>query len=193
MKHDSEEDIQTEDVEFVDSEELGAEKNAQDKLKKMKEKVALLQKEKAEYLDGWQRARADYANLLKSADEDKKRLRAIIEENFIVELLPMIDSFAMAMGNTQAWEKVDAAWRTGVEYIHQQLMGVLKERRFEAFGKVGEPFDPKLHQAVSDTDTADASLDQRIATVLQQGYKLGEIILRPARVTVYVKKDASAN
>ena len=64
MKKDKE---QIDDVEFVESDEEGAQIGASDKIKKLKEKITQLEKEKQEYLDGWQRARADYANLLKTS------------------------------------------------------------------------------------------------------------------------------
>ncbi len=176
------------DVEFVESDEEGAALGSAQKVKDLKQKIAVLQKEKQEYLDGWQRSRADYANLQKTTDEDRKRMRGLIEENFIEDLLPVIDSFSMAMSNKEAWEKVDANWRTGVEYIYQQMMTVLKDRGFATFGVVGETFDPTLHEAVSETETADEKLNHTIAAVLQQGYKLGDNILRAARVSVYTKK-----
>jgi molecular chaperone GrpE len=176
------------DDEIVSSTEEGMELDAQAKVKQLKDKIKDLEKEKQEYLDGWQRARADYANIVKTSEEDKKRMKGFAEEAFIEELLPVVDSFGMAMGNREAWEKVDAGWRTGVEYIHQQLMNTLNARGFAVFGAVGETFDPMLHQAVSDTETEDTSLDHTIASVLQQGYKLGDNILRPARVSVYKAK-----
>jgi molecular chaperone GrpE len=76
----------------------------------------------------------------------------------------------------------------GVEYIYQQLMSTLKDHNLEPFGAVGDTFDPTLHEAVSETETNDAKLDHTIASVLQQGYKLGENTLRAARVSVYVLK-----
>jgi len=185
---DDEKEIVVDDVEFEESTEEGIELGAQAKLKKLQEKIKGLEKEKQEYLDGWQRARADYVNLQKQTEEDKKRVRTMVEENFIEELLPAIDSFSLAMANKEAWEKVDTNWRAGVEYIYQQLTNVLKERGFATFGSVGEVFDPSLHQAVSDTQTDDTTLDHTIASVLQQGYKLGDNILRPARVIVYTNK-----
>jgi len=176
------------DIELIENDEDGSEEGFQAKLKKLKEKIATLEKEKQEYLDGWQRARADYANLLKSSEEDKKRLRSIVEEDFVHELLPVVDSFAMAMKNKEVWEKVEPTWRTGVEYIYSQLIGTLKEKGFESFGTEGELFDPAVHQAVTETETEDEALDHKIASVLQQGYKLGENILRPARVSVWKLK-----
>lgn len=181
-------EVLMDDVEFVESTEDGDVLPADQKMKKLQEKIKSLEKEKTEYLDGWQRARADYANLRKQTDEDKKRLRTFIEQNFIAELLPVVDSFGMAMNNKEAWEKVDPNWRTGVEYIYSQLMNVLKDHDLEPFGKVGETFDPTLHEAVSDTETEDPDLDHNIASVLQQGYKLGDLILRAARVSVYKLK-----
>jgi molecular chaperone GrpE len=177
-----------EDVEFVESDEEGMALKAAKKGNDVKEKMKVLEKEKKEYLDGWQRSRADYANLQKTTDEDRKRMRGLIEENFIEDLLPVVDSFSMAMSNKEAWEKVDANWRTGVEYIYQQMMTVLKDRGFATFGAVGETFDPTLHEAVSETETADATLEHKISSVLQQGYKLGDNVLRAARVSVYKVK-----
>jgi molecular chaperone GrpE len=176
------------DVIFEESDEEGAALGSAHKVKDLREKIKILEKEKQEYLDGWQRSRADYANLQKTTDEDRKRMRGLIEENFIEDLLPVVDSFAMAMSNKEAWEKVDANWRTGVEYIYQQMMNVLKDRNFETFGAVGDVFDPALYEAVSETETNDSALEHKVSAVLQQGYKMGENVLRPARVSVYRAK-----
>jgi molecular chaperone GrpE len=176
------------DMVFEESDEEGMALGSNQKMKALKDQIKELQKEKQEYLDGWQRARADYANLQKTTDDDRKRLRTMIEENFIEELIPVVDSFSMAMSNKEAWEKVDANWRTGVEYIYQQLINTLKERGFATFGAIGESFDPTLHEAVSEVETEDPTREHTIATVLQQGYKLGDNVLRAARVSVYSKK-----
>lgn len=176
------------DPEFVESGEDGDELGGSDQIKKLKDKIKQLEKEKTEYLDGWQRARADYANLQKSTDEDKKRFKEHFATAFVEDLLPVIDSFNMAMGNKEAWERVDANWRTGVEYIYSQLMTALHNHNLEAFGEKGDEFDPALHEAVSEIQTGDKRYDHRIDSVLQQGYKLGSTILRPARVTVLIYK-----
>lgn len=182
--------IESEDVVFEESTEKGEALSGGTKIKKLQDQIKTLQKEKQEYLDGWQRARADYANLQKTTDEDRKRMRTLIEENFIEELLPTVDSFLMAMGNKEAWEKVDPAWRTGVEYIYSQLMNTLESHNLKLFGEVGDTFDPTRHEAVDEEATEDEKLDHTIAKVNQKGFMLGESILRPARVSVYtLKKD----
>lgn len=174
-----------EDLIFEDSAEDGDAISAGNKTKKLQEQIKDLQKEKQEYLDGWQRARADYANLQKTTDEDRKRMRTLIEENFIEELLPTVDSFLMAMSNKEAWGKVDPAWRTGVEYIYSQLMNTLESHNLKLFGEVGEIFDPTRHEAVGEETTEDKKLDHTLAKVHQKGFLLGDSVLRPARVSVY--------
>jgi molecular chaperone GrpE len=178
-------EINTEDVTFEESTEEGEALSGASKIKKLQDQIKILQKEKQEYLDGWQRSRADYANLQKTTDEDRKRMRTLIEENFIEELLPTVDSFLMAMSNKEAWEKVDPAWRTGVEYIYGQLMNTLESHNLKIFGEVGETFDPAKHEAVGEESTEDKKLDHTVAKVNQKGFMLGESILRPARVIVY--------
>ncbi len=177
-----------EDVVFEDSTEEGEALSGGAKIKKLQEQIKLLQKEKQEYLDGWQRARADYANLQKTSEDDKKRFKALFAERFVEDLIPVVDSFLMAMANKEAWEKVDPAWRTGVEYIYSQLMNALDAHGLSLFGEVGEAFDPLKHEAVGEEATEDTKLDHTIAKVNQKGFTLGESILRPARVTVYKTK-----
>lgn len=176
------------DPEIEPTTEEGEVLSAGNKVKKLQEQIKELQKEKQEYLDGWQRARADYANLQKSTDEDRKRMRTLIEENFISELLPTVDSFLMAMSNKEAWDKVEPAWRTGVEYIYGQLMSTLESHDLKIFGEVSDTFDPLKHEGVSEELTDNTSKDHTLAKVQQKGFMLGESVLRPARVTVYTIK-----
>ncbi len=177
-----------EDVVFEASTEEGEALSGGAKIKKLQERIKELEKEKTEYLDGWQRARADYANLQKITEEDKKRFKDMFAESFVADLVPVVDSFLMAMSNKEAWEKVDPAWRTGVEYIYNQLMSALEVHKLTLFGDVGESFDPARYEAVSEESTDDPSKDHTIAKVIQKGFLLGESILRPARVTVFIVK-----
>ena len=177
-----------EDVVFEESTEEGEALSGGTKIKKLQDRIKELEKEKQEYLDGWQRARADYANLQKITEDDKKRFKEMFAESFVSDLIPVVDSFLMAMSNKEAWEKVDPAWRTGVEYIYNQLMSALDAHKLALFGEVGEGFDPVQHEAVSEEVTDDASKDHTIAKVIQKGFLLNGSILRAARVVVYTKK-----
>lgn len=176
------------DEEIEPSTEEGETLAGSAKIKKLQEKIKTLEKEKIEYLDGWQRSRADYANLQKSGEEDKKRLKMIFTESFLDDLIPTVDSFLMAMSNKEAWEKVDPAWRSGVEYIYQQLMNTLESHGLKLFGNVGDIFDPARYEAIEEEETTEETSDHKVAKVIQKGFMIGEQILRPARVKVYIFK-----
>jgi molecular chaperone GrpE len=95
----------------------------------------------------------------------------------------------MAFSNREAWEKVDANWRMGVEYIHQQLLRVLSENGVTPIDtKVGDTFDPTKHESIETVQTEDSASDNKISTIIQSGYMFGERILRPARVKVFEAK-----
>jgi molecular chaperone GrpE len=177
-----------EDVSFVDSTEDGDELPTKDIVKKLREDLKTARKEKEEYLTGWQRAKADYVNLQKDSDAKYKELRTMVTGNMVEDLLPVLDSFNMAMGNKEAWEKVDANWRNGVEYIHQQFLRVLADNNVTALDQVDVIFDPMLHESIETIPTEDESKDHKIAQVVQTGYKISEKVIRPARVKVYSLK-----
>jgi molecular chaperone GrpE len=178
------------DIEFV-SEEGEDLKNTDpiQKIKELKEKLKVCQKERQEYLNSWQRERADFQNFKK--DETERMVRAIdyAREQMILNLLPALDSYDMAFANKEAWEKVDKNWRIGVEYIHQQILKVLSDYGvMEIETKEGNIFDPNLHQSIELIETNEKEKDHTIAAITQTGYKIGEKVLRPARVNVFEYK-----
>lgn len=180
------------DFEITPSDEEGNALPAKDVTKKLREEIKKLRTERDEYLVGWQRAKADYVNLQKESDERQKRTRELLIEDVINDFLPVLDSFDMAMANQEAWQKVEPTWRTGVEYIYQQLSRTIAEYGVIKIGTVGEKFDPMLHEAVENVPAEEESQDHTIAGIIQSGYKmannLGDSrIIRPARVRVYIK------
>ncbi|OGI82896.1 nucleotide exchange factor GrpE, partial [Candidatus Nomurabacteria bacterium RIFCSPHIGHO2_12_FULL_40_77] len=90
-------------------------------LKKLRADLKSCQKEKEEYLTGWQKERAEFANYRKGEDDRKTMFSESMREHILSRFLTVIDSFDMAFANKQAWEKVDENWRKGVEYIHSQM------------------------------------------------------------------------
>ncbi len=173
------------DVEFIEEDGEG---NTADPVKKLREKLAKALAEKQEYLNNWQRERADFINYKKEEIERSKNLKKNAEENVVLDLLPALDSYDMAFANKDAWEKVDQNWRTGVEYIHQQILKAIAEYGVEPIQtKLGDAFDSNLHQSIEVVPTDDASLDHTVASITQAGYRIGERILRPARVRVFAK------
>jgi len=158
-------------------------------LKKFRADIKELKKEKEEYLTGWQKERAEFANYRKQEDERKAIFSEAMRERILTRFLTVSDSFNMAFANKEAWEKVDDNWRKGVEYIYAQMNGIFEEYGVKPVGEVGESFDPNIHQSVDVVETDKKELEHKVATVIQKGYKLGERVMRPARVNVYEFKE----
>ena len=158
-------------------------------LKKLRADLKVAKKEKEEYLTGWQKERADFANYKKDETERNTKFREYAKEQVLESFLSVNDSFNMAFANKEAWEKVDKAWRTGIEYIYNQMQNTFAEFGVSAVGIVGEKFDPTIHESIETVGTDEENKDHTVATVTQKGYKFGERILRPARVNVFEFKE----
>lgn len=153
-------------------------------LKKLRERLASCEADKAANLAGWQRAQADLANATRRHNEERARAIAVGEENALAAILPTLDAFDMAMGNRESWEKVEENWRRGIEMIRAQLEAGLSSLGVEAIGAVGEAFDASRHQAVAAAKAESADQDNRVVAVAQKGYARGDVVIRPAMVTV---------
>ena len=165
-------------------------------LKKFRADLKACQKENSElnatnieYLIGWQKERADFINYKKQEDERRIIFSEAIRERILSRFLTVLDSFNLAFANKEAWQKVDENWRKGVEYIYTQMNNIFEEYGVKAIGVEGEPFDPNIHQSIDMMETDKKELEHTVATVIQKGYKLGDRVLRPARVNVYEIKN----
>lgn len=164
-----------EDVEITPDEEEGEER-AEGKVAKMRAELAAARKEKQEYMDGWQRAKADYVNALKRFDADVKqeRVRGVLQA--VEALLPGFDALERA--------KASGEMPKGFEAIAKQLESAFTSLGLEAVGQVGEAFDPALHEALGQDEAGSAAKDDTVSAVLEKGWKIGELLVRPAKVRV---------
>lgn len=190
MKKDNHKKQEHEDV-YIDIDEGESELlGSKNKLKKLREELKESNKKAQEYLTGWQKERADFVNY--KSEEEKKRSERIkaLKEDLLINFFPVLDSFDMAFHNKDSWEKVDKAWRIGVEYIYQQFMKVMEEYGVETIGTLGEEFNPLYHDPVEHIPVENESEDHTILTVIQKGYRSGDAVLRPAKVKVgnYLKE-----
>lgn len=186
-KHPDENDIEFEPGEdpsrlVEDEAELGDLGAAQAKLKKLKEELVKVKKERQEYLDGWQRCKADSINAKKDAETRANRAAELLREALVHDIIPALDSFDMAAGS-EAWAQVSDGWKSGMERVRDQLINALKSHGVERFGKVGEKFDHALHDAIEERDDV-AGETGTIARILRYGYRTGDKVLRPAQVFV---------
>jgi molecular chaperone GrpE len=147
-----------------------------------------LSKKASENLDGWQRCQADFENYKKRSAESQKDLIKYATQSIILEILPVIDNFHASTDHIPAEQK-DNSWVTGIMYIQKQLENIVTENGVEEIEvKVGDNFDPIYHEAIDDKECSDCKVDHKyknkIKKVLTKGYKIGDKVIRAARVVV---------
>lgn len=154
-------------------------------IKKLRADLKSAKKEKDEYLLGWQKERADFANYKREENDRKAVYSEAIRERILSRFLTVLDSFNMAFANREAWEKVDENWRKGVEYIYGQMNTIFEEYGVKGVGEMGESFNHNSHHSIEMVPTDKKEMDHKIAEVIQKGYKLGDRVIRAARVKVF--------
>jgi len=165
------------DEEIVDDVVYEESEFAGDKIKSVKDKLKICEAEKQEYLDGWQRAQADIVNIKRRVEEEKREFAKYANENLILDIISTLDSFDMAFKNKESWEAVSANWRTGVEFIYNQLLSTLKNYGVEELNPIGEEFNPQKHHAVEGEEGV-------VTEVVLKGYSLNGKVIRAAQVKV---------
>jgi len=174
----------TETEEIVQTDEEGNPGTMKDTSKKLRDELKQCQEEKQKYLTDLQRAKADFVNMRKRDEERMAETVKFANESLIAKLVPVLDSFDMAMANKEAWEKVDKDWRTGVMYIYSQLVGALKNNNLEPISPLGEAFDPMRDEAVEFEKVTDEKQHNIVTKVIQKGYTLNGKIIKAPKVKV---------
>ncbi len=164
------------------------EENSKGKIQKLQAKLKESERQKMEYLEDLQRAKAEFLNAKKRLEEERLRDKERAVTAQIEKLLPMCDSFHMAMSNKEAWEAIDTTWRKGVESIHNQLRSILTSYGVEEIDPLGQEFDPAKEDAMANVPVQEKSQHHKVISVIQKGYKRvqngKEELIRPARVTI---------
>jgi len=144
------------------------------------------QKDKAaEYLDGWQRARAEFANYKKRVEKEQEDMIKSANGAFIARLLPVMDDFERAF-QTLPLELMGMTWLEGIVLIQRKLQVLLEQEGVTVIETEGQMFDPTLHQAVTYEESEEHEEGQIIGEA-QKGYKMGDKVLRPSLVRVAKK------
>jgi molecular chaperone GrpE len=161
-----------------------AEEQAADLVKKLRERLKACEAERQEYLTGWQRAKADLINARKRDEQDRQEFLKYANERLIDGIIPVLESFDLAMNNKEAWEKVDKNWRIGVESIVSQLKKALSDAGLEEINPVGQIFDHNRDEAAEYVPVEKESDHHKILSVVQKGYVLNGRPMRPPKVRV---------
>jgi molecular chaperone GrpE len=137
--------------------------------------MATLKEQLAERTADLQRLQAEYANYRKRVDRDRSAMRELALANVLTELLPALD----AIGQARQHDELSGGFKSVAETIESAVskLGLV------TYGEIGEPFDPKVHEAVATSYSPDVA-DVTCTEIFQPGYKVGDRILRPARVVV---------
>ena len=138
--------------------------------------LEVVKKERGEYLEGWQRAKADLINFKKDIEQEKKRTREYATEDVLSDLIPVLDSFDMAFRDKTAWEKTPENWRQGIEYIYNQLLAVLEKNGVTQL-------NPATHESIGTREVAKED-NGLILEVVQKGYRLHTKLIRAPKVLV---------
>lgn len=135
-----------------------------------------------EYLDGWQRSRAEFSNYKKRIDREQSQIYQQAAGSVIKQFLGIMDDLDRAL-KSRPGDGEGAAWANGIELINRKLLSILENEGLKPIQAEGQMFDPNFHEAVVSEESQDHESGQ-VIEVLQQGYLLGEKVLRPARVRV---------
>ena len=176
------------DTETIDSELAEDELTDANKIKKLRDQLKEADVKYRDLHEELQRNKADFLNARKRLEDERLRDRERVAFSHIEKLLPLCDSFHLAMMDTKTLDTIDPKWRKGIEGIYSQMKGLMESYGITAYDPTGETFDPMRHEALSMIKVADETQNHKVISVIQQGYeqKRGETteIIRPARVTV---------
>ncbi len=143
-------------------------------------------RERDEYLDALQRLKAEFDNYRKRAARDQEALVARAHERLVKELLPVLDDLERAL--EAAAQHEEAKLEEGVSLVHRELRDALTREGLEEIETDGV-FDPHVHEALlSQPSQAD---EGAVIEVVQKGYRLGDRVLRPARVVIAGPREAA--
>lgn len=157
-------------------------KNEQNKTAKQKNTLQECEKQRDEYLAGWQRAKADFENYKKGETERIQQVLKYAVEEQILNILPILDNFQLVEQNMPKNLK-DNEYIKGALQIKIQMENFLKNQEVKEIKTIGEKFDPNFHEITEQVNNKNKE-SGIIAEEIQKGYMLESKVLRPARVKV---------
>jgi molecular chaperone GrpE len=135
--------------------------------------------EAAEYKDGWQRSVADFQNFRRRVDAERAETYQLATGSILKSYLPILDDLERALAARPA----DLPWADGIELIYRKFTTILENEGLRKMEAEGQPFDPNFHEAIMQEPVEGVESGTVIA-VVQNGYMLGERVIRPAQVRV---------
>jgi molecular chaperone GrpE len=145
-----------------------------------------LRAERDGLIDRLARLQAEFDNARKREQRERADYRAFAVSDAVEQFLPVLDNFRLALNSTGTAEQL----RTGVELIAKQMDEVLRGLNVTPVEKVGQPFDPRVHEALESVERSDLP-DHQVIDEIRRGYRIKERLLRPALVRIAVNPGVS--
>lgn len=177
-KHKHEEEIEETQAEAVATTETAEQLSAE--MEALKRQVEESQAKLAETVDGWQRSAAEFQNYKKRIERERENEKLWMKGDIVKKILPVLDDLDRALQNRPS---DTGPWVNGIELIYKKLQAILESEGIKRIEAVGAEFDPNFHEAISHEPSEHVTSGHVIA-VVQNGYMLGERVIRPALVRV---------
>lgn len=161
---------------------VAAEQAPAERIEALEKELGQARAQASEYLDGWQRERAEFLNYKKRVERDLEGARAIAAATILTRYLAVLDDIERALKDRPTAPEFQA-WVEGIQLIQRKLQAILDAEGVEVIQAEGMMFDPTVHEAVT-FEPGDGYREGQVIEVLQKGYRIGDRILRPAMVRV---------
>jgi molecular chaperone GrpE len=145
----------------------------------LKKQLAEAESKAAEYKDSWLRSQAEFQNYRKRLERDNEMMYLSMKGDIIKRVLPVLDDLERALQN----RSIDDAWANGIELVARKFQNILESEGLKKIEALGTEFDPNFHEAISH-EPANGAQSGHVIGVVQNGYMLGERVIRPALVRV---------
>lgn len=180
-KHKKENETQPEEevVEIPVEAVAEADEQASAEIEALKKQLKETEAKASEYQDSWMRSQAEFQNYKKRIERDNDLMRATMKGDIVRKILPVLDDLERALQNRPA----DDLWAGGIELIARKFQSVLESEGIKRIEAEGAEFDPNFHEAISNEPSEEVESGHVIA-VVQNGYMLGDRVIRPALVRV---------
>jgi molecular chaperone GrpE len=176
-KHEEEQVNETQ-AEAVESPENGEQLGVE--IEALQSQLVEAQTKADQYKDGWMRSQAEFQNYRKRIERDNEMMYSTMKGDIIKKILPVLDDLERALQNRPS---DSGAWISGIELIQKKLVSILEAEGVKKIEAQGALFDPNFHEAISH-EPADGFESGHVIAVVQNGYMLGERVIRPALVRV---------
>ena len=153
--------------------------SVEDEVQSLKSQLKAAEARADEYKDSWARSQAEFQNYKKRIERDNEMMYAGMKGDIIKKVLPVLDDLERAMLN----RPVEDAWASGIDLIVRKLQSILEVEGVIRIEAAGTTFDPNFHEAISH-EAADGFESGQVIEVVQNVYRLGDRVIRPAMVRV---------